>query len=326
MAGGIDAATIRLTILGIFFYGVACLQGSLVQAGFRCNGLYAIGTTLQAATMLVESLVAAVAVTRGAGLPLVAFAYLACRVGMLGFQALLFRHLVPWLSIGFRGASAAEVRDLLHPAAAIMAFPIAQSIFLQGSALVVGLAVSTASVAIYTSVRTLTRAGIQLTTLVNHAVMPELSIAAARADTTIVRKITLLTVANSLAVLVPCALVLLIFGPQIVTIWTRGVIQPSYALIAAMTMVMVVNGMWHPLSNLLLAINRQASYSYIYAVAAAVAVAAAYPLCRAFGAVGAAWAILGLDLFMSVRVIQLVRVYLYHQSMVTPSGRPNQLG
>ena len=120
-----------------------------------------------------------------------------------------------------------------------------------------------------------------------------------------------LTVGGSLIVVVPGSIVLLLFGPRIVQLWTHGAIQPGFALIAAMTAVMVVNGIWHPLSNLLLAVNRQASYSYVYAVASGVAVALAYPLCQAFGVVGAGLAIVLLDLFMFQHVVRrIARGYL----------------
>lgn len=306
---GVDSFTrpeIRTALLVLLAYGIVCLQGSLVQGGFRCSGRYALGTGLQAFTMLVEALVATATVILGGSLVALAIGYLLCRTFLIASQAVILHRLTPWLAFGLQRASMQEIRDLLPSALAVMALPVAQAVFLQGSALMIGLAVSAKAVAIFTSVRTLTRVGVQFTTLTNHAVMPELSAFAAREEWEKVRKIVLLTIATSFVIIIPVSLVLVSFGPKIVEVWTRGAIEPSFALIATMTAVMCVNSIWHPLSNLLLAVNRQATYSYAYALAACVTIAASYPLCRAIGEVGAALAILVLDLFMLLLVARLI--------------------
>jgi hypothetical protein len=95
-------------------------------------------------------------------------------------------------------------------------------------------------------------------------------------------------------------------GQRIVEIWSGGTLFPSYGLIAAMTAMMVVSGFWHPISNLMLALNRQQRYSYIYLGAVVVAVALAYPLSLGLGEVGAACSLLLVDLFMLQFIGRLV--------------------
>jgi O-antigen/teichoic acid export membrane protein len=67
-----------------------------------------------------------------------------------------------------------------------------------------------------------------------------------------------------------------------------------------MSLVMLLNGLWWPLANLVLALNRQAIYSYFYLASALAAVALAWPLVLALGATGAALSLLALDAVMLV--------------------------
>jgi O-antigen/teichoic acid export membrane protein len=69
-----------------------------------------------------------------------------------------------------------------------------------------------------------------------------------------------------------------------------------------MALTMVVNGIWFPISNLILALNRQSQYSYYYLAAAAAAVLVCYPLVGLLGSPGAAISLLLLDCVMFQRV------------------------
>lgn len=307
--GIVPPGEIRLTLLLMILYGIACLQGGLVQAGFRCVGKYSIGVMLSAATALGEGVLAAAIVLLGGTLWEVALCYLVARVVFLALQALIMFRQVPFLNLGFANVSMDEIRRLWPLAAGVMVLPLTLAIFLQGTVLVVGLAASPAMVAVFTPVRTLVRSGVQMTTLLNHALMPEMARAAAQGERS-VPVMVLLTVAGSLLVVVPGAIVLLIAGQDIVRIWTHGMIYPPYPFLASMVGVMVVNGIWHPLSNLLLATNRQRSYSYVYLVAALACVGASYVLTCWLGILGAGLASLTLDLFMAQFVIRKVRLYL----------------
>jgi O-antigen/teichoic acid export membrane protein len=297
---------VRLGLVYLFLYGIISLQGGLLQAGFRCAGQYALGTALQALTVLAEATAALLVIMCGGSLTALALAYCIGRVVLLGLQAGMLRRRIPWLGLGFRHADRREVVTLVRPALAVMALPVAQALFLQGTTLVIGLAVSTVGVAVFSSVRTLTRAGFQFTTIVNHAAMPEAARAAARRDADSLRNLVKLTLASSLFVVVPGAIVLLAFGTWIVPVWTAGALHPGFALVATMTGVMVVSGVWYPLSNLLLAVNRQESYSYVYTGGVIVSVALAYPLCLMMQELGAAVALLLLEIFMFQHVGRLV--------------------
>lgn len=311
----VSPANIRLVLVLIVAYGLICLASSILMAGFRCSGLYATGVMGQSITQLIEGSACIITVLCGGSLLAAALAYVIARTTSVIGQGLMLTFQVPWLRLGFSGANLDEIKRLARPAFAAMALPFAQAAFLQGTPVVLGIATGAATVPIFTTARTLIRAGVQFTTLLNHALMPEFSTAVARGDARLQRHFFFATLATNAAILIPGALVLIFFGQQIVGLWTHGKIHPSFDLIAVMTAVMLVNGMWFPVSNLILAANRHATYSYIFLVAALASVALCYPLSLWRGATGAGLSLLALDCFMFIVVMRLA-----YAQILKPSG------
>jgi O-antigen/teichoic acid export membrane protein len=190
----------------------------------------------------------------------------------------------------------------MNPALAVLALPVAQALFLQGTVAVVGLAAGSAAVPAFTTVRTLSRIGLQLTMIVNNAVVPEFTMAAASVDHTRRARLAFMSIASSAVILVPMFLVVVVGGPLVLKLWTHGAIHAPYALIVLMALTMVVNGGWMPISNLIFALNRHSQYSYYYLAAAAGSVMLSYPLVKWLGSPGAALSLLGLDCVMFARV------------------------
>ena len=213
---------VRLALSLLYAYGVVSLLSSLPAGGFLCVGLYALGTTAQTLTMLAEVIVALAIVLSGGGIVLLGAGYLVTRSVAIAVQMALLRRQVPLFAAGFSHVRLSVIGELLQPALAVMALPIAQALFLQGTALTVGLTVGPAAVAGFTTVRTLVRTGVQFTTLFNHAVMPEMSVASVSGNVDATRRIAFVTVAVSLAVALPGALLLSLFGQDVIHIWTRA--------------------------------------------------------------------------------------------------------
>jgi O-antigen/teichoic acid export membrane protein len=138
--------------------------------------------------------------------------------------------------------------------------------------------------------------------VVSNAVLPEFTVAVASADQARRIRLAFFSLASSVLILTPAFFLVIGAGPWVIKLWTHGAIHAPYPLIVLMAAVMVVNGTWNPISNLIFALNRHSQYSYYYLVAAATAVLASYPLVRLFGSPGAAIALLLLDCAMFIRV------------------------
>ncbi len=322
----VGTSELRATLLILVLFALVCLQGSIFQAAFQCAGLYALGITLSAISTLVEGMSAVCVVMLGGSLSTLAISYLGLRIISLLVQSVVLRRTVPWLSFGVRHASWAEVKSLYRPAVAVMTLPLAQAVFLQGTVVVIGLAASPAAVPAFTAVRTLTRTGVQFATMVNHAIMPEMAGAVAVENVQLQARIIAITLQASALMVFPLACGILVLGRWFVGVWTHGAIDPSVALIAVMTLVMVLQGFWVPLSNLLLAANRHASYSYVFLATSLFFTALAYPTTLWLGPFGAGLALLGMDAVMTFHVFRIVSTRMVMWRVITEAApRPRDM-
>jgi O-antigen/teichoic acid export membrane protein len=299
---GLSHEQARYAILMLAAYGVLSIQNSVSLAAFRSIGKYATGTYLHVSIHFAENLGALVVVAMGGNIEAVAATYLAIGIVGIGVRMILLRIQAGWLVYFSWRVSFGQIRRLLNPALAVLALPMAQALFLQGTVAVVGFAAGAAAVPAFTAVRTLSRIGLQLTMIVNNAVVPEFTMAAAAVDQQRRAKLAFMSIACSAVILLPMFLIVVTAGPLVLKLWTHGAIQAPYALIVLMGLTMVINGAWLPIANLIFALNRHAEYSYFYLATAAGSVLLSYPLVKWLGSPGAALSLVALDSFMFVRV------------------------
>jgi O-antigen/teichoic acid export membrane protein len=299
---GLTHAQARDAILMLAAYGILSIQNNVSLAAFRAIGQYATGTYLHNSIHFAENIGALLAVALGGNIETVAATYLAVGIAGIGVRMVLLRAQAGWLVYFSRRVSFGEIRRLLQPALAVLALPMAQALFLQGTVAVVGLAAGPAAVPAFTAVRTLSRIGLQLTMIVNNAVVPEFTMAAAAVDHKRRARLAFMSIACSALILLPMFVVVVTAGPLVLKLWTHGAIHAPYALIVLMATTMVLNGGWLPIANLIFALNQHARYSYHYLIAAAGSVLLSYPLVAWLGSPGAALSLVALDSFMFVRV------------------------
>ncbi|WP_315764614.1 hypothetical protein [Sphingomonas sp. Y38-1Y] len=302
---GLPIADVRAVLSILILFGIATMQGSLFFAAQRADGRYAIGSFVNSLVILAENMALIAAVLLGGSMPVAAGVMLAVRLCGLGAQAFVQRVQVPWLPIALRHASGAEVRALLAPSAAVLLLPLAQAVSLQGTALMVGAAAGQATVPLFTAARTLSRVGLQLCWLFNAPLMPEFSAASARGDRRGVAQMVAVTLLLSALLAAPYALGFALFGQALIAVWTQGAIAVPQPLVLAMAGTILLGGFWVPLSNLILARNRQASFTPAYLVLSLASMAVAYCLSLTLGAIGGGVAMLLLDAAMLAIVLRL---------------------
>ena len=295
----------RLTAVLLAFYGVAAVQGSILFAGFRSARLFPIGAFWNAMVLLIENAALVITVLLGGGTVAAASAWLVGRLVALIGQYCLLRRKVPWLSLGFTSGSWAEARAMLAPAGAVMLLPLAQALVLQGTALVVGAAAGATAVPAFVATRTLSRVGMQLCWIVSTPLMPEFSAAVARRDRSAMATMLLATLLFSSLLVVPFAVGFMMLGGPAIALWTHGTVRPDGVLVAAMGLAVLFGGMWYPVSNLILACNRQAGYTLWYVALALASLPLSYALGGIAGAAGGALAMAALDLAMLLVVTRL---------------------
>lgn len=307
VTGGMDASAARAVLIVLCIYGIVAMQSSLFKAVMRSQGAFALSATFESTIQLAEGL-AVIAIALSGGTPLeAAFAYLIVRgLGTVGHLLLALRS-ARWLAIGFKNISRTRIAELLRPALAAMMLPLAQAGYLQGTALAVGAAAGAATVPIFTSLRTLSRAGLLLLLAVTKPILPEFTAEHARGNKAWLARVTgAMTTFNAL-IGVAAAVALLFTGNSLLAWWTKGAITAPQTMITLTAVGLVAGAIWNPMSFFLLAVNRHEGFTYAYAAAAGTVVALSYVLVRHWGVTGAAAANLVLELFMLSCVIFQIR-------------------
>ena len=305
--GRILGGDARPLAMALTLYGAIGLQTSVVNQAYRATGGYALFGYLNAGLVLAETLGALTLVLAGARPTGVAGWYVAARAVNSVALSLIVARRAPWL-VALRWQSSARVlRPLLRPAAAMMALPGATAASIQGTVLVIGAVAGPAAVPAFTAVRTLSRVALQAVMVVNHAIMPAMTAAHATGDEARVGRYALASFAASLALALPGALALLIGGRWFVAVWTQGALSPGLPLLAVMGATMMLNAIWLPAANLILAINRHEGYSWLYLLLSLAAVALCVPLTRSLGTAGAGLTLLMVDAVMLVHIAVLSR-------------------
>ena len=175
MGDGLIDGQSRMALWLLILATLVSLFGGLFEAGFRAFGRYAQGVLWGNGVRLLEFLGLVAGLALGSTFTSAALGALAGRT--LGSLVLArhCQHLFPELRWRLDGASGHELRSLLRPAIAYMAFPLGNALSLQALTLLVGGVLGTVAVAIFNTYRTLSRVALQMTSTFSLALWSEFS-------------------------------------------------------------------------------------------------------------------------------------------------------
>ncbi len=286
-----------VAVAAVAAYGLVCLLMSVAQAGFRADGSYAFGAALSHALRLIESAAMLSVAVMGHGLAAAAVTLLIVRIAGTVATVVTMHRTVPWLAFNRRDAAWPELRRLMRPAFAVMLFPAAFAISLQGMTLLIAALVSVKAVVVFTAIRTLTRIGLQTVAVVTQAVMPEYT-AAAQGDHARLARLVAFNTTAALGIALVLAAGLCAAGGWFIGVWSGGQVDAPLGLVGLMAAVMVVQAVATVPLNLLISVNRHANCGIVMVAGALVALAGAALLLPQWGLDGAAAMLLATDIVM----------------------------
>ena len=298
---GIEIAT----VIAVLWIQVIVGQiGGALGAGYRCDGNFAIGMFYSNVMRLGEFLASVASLLAGGGFIAIVLSMLAVRIIGTYVIAIDMRRRSPWLLIGLSQSSWAEIRRLMRPALAFMAFPLGHAINLQGFALIVGSLMGGSAVAVFSIYRTLTRLPWQMMNMINISVWPELSRSFGEGNIEQVRKLHRLSVAFSFwGVLVTLAFLYFLSTPFI-KFWTSGQIPAQQALLLMLELVVLANSLWSTSSMVAVSSNRHENIALIYMASSIFALGLSILLSEYYGLLGMAISLLVIDMTMIYFVLQ----------------------
>lgn len=265
----ISVAQTKQVLLLLMLYVLVGLQGGVLSAGFRSVGRYAFGTVMNHHIRLVEWLFSIVALCLGGSVVDVALITLIVRLIGLVVLWVTYSTQIPWLSLGYHAATLRKIRELLKPALAFMSFPLGMAISLQGMVLVIGAISGSAAVVIFSAYRTLTRLLVQVITMLNQSVWPEISVAYGAGKIELVAKLhrqcSSITFWISLAAIAALGL----FGDWFIGLWTRHSFEANHLLLFFLLVTTFLNVLWQASWVVLMATNKHQTISVLFIACAA---------------------------------------------------------
>jgi O-antigen/teichoic acid export membrane protein len=285
-----------LCTLGVYI--LLELQWTVIEAGFRCDGNYPLGTLLGAAVRFCTGIASIIAVICH-GSPVAAAAALAVsRLLGNGVCRIVMRRKSPWLHYGYSHARFGVIRKLLGPALAYMAFPAGNAFSLQGMTILVGATLGPVAVVILSTTRTLTRFVYQMVVTVTNSVWVELSSAFGAGDIALARNLHRLACQASMGISVAAVLFLALFGDGIYGYWTHHRAAMDHRLFYLLLIEILANCLWFTSSVVSISCNRHVRQAMVYLLTAIISLPLAYFLVLRFGLSGVGLSLLIGDLWM----------------------------
>jgi O-antigen/teichoic acid export membrane protein len=295
----LSASEISLIVIAFLAYVMLNLQEGLLDAGFRCEGNYALGVVLFNFTRLIEWSLLFLVVALGATPVGAAFALLGGRLlGAILEMRWLWKK-SSWLVYSFKHAKYATIKRLLKPTSAFILFPVGEVTILQGMLIVVGAVLGPAAVAIFSTYRTLTRLAVQASGLIYRAASPEISAAYGVGNLNLARKLYYDTASLGFWVSLIAALLVMVSAGWFIPLWTDGAIHLDYLLLYLLLGAAITDSLWQTGRTVLVSANRHIYIAVVYLMVTAVAIFLSYVAMSVFGVVaGAALGLLVSNLIM----------------------------
>jgi O-antigen/teichoic acid export membrane protein len=307
----------RIALAVLFCSTLLYMFGSLSNAVLRATGRFAFCLMLSDVIRLLEwaaGIIGLFVFGNFAGVAIMSFLVRALGTGVGIFVAQSSDYGLNW---GTRHASKAEIKKMIGPAVAFMAFPLANGLSFQGVTLLVGALLGPALVTTFSAYRTISRIAVQFTGILSNALWPEFGRlfgkGGPRAVEVLYRRAALLGMFQALGL----SALLYFISPWLLEVWTHRRIEFEPRLMAWMLTYAAVGGIWNVPRVLLQSTNQHVGLARWSVVTSALLVMLAWSF-------GVLWRLDGIAaaMLVSEAFIALICVNLVHRSFFPAVREP----
>ena len=196
-----------------------------------------------------------------------------------------------------------DIIDALKKGIGYLMSPLWQAIYFQGTTFVVRLVLGPAAVAVFNTVRTLSRSANQLYSIINASMFPELQYEIGQGTWEKARKLFRTSLAITFLLAIAGMFFLFLFGLWFYSIWTNKALDPPVAMWNIFILGIGFNALWWTASVMFRAVNQPYRVSLAGLIASILSVGATWILSSAWGLTGAAGGVLVLDLLLAFYVL-----------------------
>lgn len=206
----------------------------------------------------------------------------------------------------FKGvATRPDIKDIMAKGLGYLMSPIWQSIYFQGTTFVVRLTLGPEAVAVFNTVRTVSRSVNQMFSMVNATIFPELQYEIGAGNFQKAHKLYRLAIWIAFSTAVAGVIFLMLFGPWFYNIWTKNELVAPPLMWNIFIIGILFNALWWTAGVVFRAVNKPYQFAVIGVVSAVVSVIASYFLSIQFGLTGAAVGSLVLEIILAIFVLPL---------------------
>jgi O-antigen/teichoic acid export membrane protein len=295
---------LRAVVYLFIVHVLLVFQETLLIGGFWSVGRYPLYMFLASITQLLEFGGLVAALLSGGGVVQAAMGYVVGRLTGFVLVRSVLKKICPWIGYGFAGFSLQELRKISVPAVASLVLPFGNALNIQGVRIVIGLVLGPAAVALFATLRTLSRFAMQPCTLIAQMMEPELALTYGSKDGEQFERLFMNSCRGAFWSAL-CVWVLLLFTSDwLFPLWTHHKVEihwPVYALLLAAA---VIHTLWYPALMALYATNRHGRISFAYGMIYGAAVLVlSYAGVKAFGLTGAGIVLAMAEAAMAVYVL-----------------------
>ena len=283
----------KAVIVLLTVYVMWSLPMRLITATYQSTGNLARTQWIGNLQQIVVVILSAIVLIVGGGMLSIALLQVTT-TGLIAVLVLLdLRRHAPALFPGIADAKLSTLKELAHPSLLFALLLVGNLIAFQGSTLIVSVVMGGLAVAVLSISKAMIDLIRQVLYSITLSLCPDFARMEALGDLERLRKVHRLAVAATAAITLALAASVWYEGPQIITIWTRGRIEPDVILLRLFLVLLVFQTAWAASSTIGTATNRHAAQAIGYFFAAVIGVALIAILVRRLGT----WAVpLGLTL------------------------------
>ncbi|MBU3010336.1 hypothetical protein KO506_02875 [Polaribacter vadi] len=196
-----------------------------------------------------------------------------------------------------------EIKNITSKGIGYMLFPGWQAIYFQGTTFVVRIVLGPESVAVFNTVRTLSRSVNQVLNIISSSIFPELQYEIGAGNTSKANKIFKIGVLSSFILSVLGVIFLAVFGLWFYGIWTQKQLYVEPSVWYVFLIGILFNSLWWSSEPIFRAKNEPYVFAIAGVISAIVSVIFTYLLSSGFGLLGAAIGAIILDIIMAFIII-----------------------
>jgi O-antigen/teichoic acid export membrane protein len=288
-------------------YSSLLILSKLFLGCLRAGRHYAESTLIYDAIQFIEGIGIICSVYFGRSFFFCALVLISIRtINVVFLIGLIFRRM-SWLRWGFKAFDYKTLQNLLAPALAAMAVPVAHALNFQGMIWIAGSCLGPSAAAVLSTVRTASRVTIQIVGIFSRAAMPIYSASVAvkneRSRELIERILRLLMI----FLLLPGCVIFGLFGRQLIVLWTHGNLDPAPVFVWLIAVGAFFHGCWAFGANLLVSINGHVKFGGALVLITCVFTALGLPSAELFGLNGIGANLATLELVTLISFIWLRR-------------------